>query len=536
MESRTYADPYEPLTPREQEVLALLRRGLTNAEIAAELGISLDGAKYHVSEIIGKLGLRNRYEAAVWPERRWWALSPLAPLVLWWRRSLARAPGALGWAAGALSVALFAAALTGLGVLIAALLRNPGGAPGPVEADVCPSRLAPEFAGEVRTYDEVARRAAEAASCPGYVLVITAAGDFNVGPYSMPRRTNIWVDLEHRRARVTWTQTITAPEVVEEYAARGEAPPEMKTDTIYIENASYYRQYWGEDQDQFSFSTEVPCFEAGGVPVEQVIPCDEPGPTEDVTFTVERDASYRGRAAIALVKSGTARGSDETYDTITRLYIDPATFLPIGQTITGTLNDINPVEFDFPYQYRFVAVESLPENLFDPASLGYLTDDFVEKIEAAGLEVPVYWLGEGLPGSEGLPPLVLDSVFVYGDVDDENLEIPVPLLRFNYRTPEEEEGVASVRLRVYTPDDWRRYRDQSWLAGDREIALPFGRAVIHQLGGGFDNFMAHVDAGGTVTLIEAPLRFKNGSQTPMYSAYDTEAAIERLVRSLERLR
>ncbi len=41
------------LTPREWEVLALLRESLSNDEIAQRLGISLAGAKYHVSEILG---------------------------------------------------------------------------------------------------------------------------------------------------------------------------------------------------------------------------------------------------------------------------------------------------------------------------------------------------------------------------------------------------------------------------------------------------------------------------------------------------
>jgi DNA-binding NarL/FixJ family response regulator len=73
MAGHTERRPIEPLTPREQEVLELLRLGLTNREIAQRLGISTDGVKYHVSSILGKLGVRNRYEAAVWPERRpWW--------------------------------------------------------------------------------------------------------------------------------------------------------------------------------------------------------------------------------------------------------------------------------------------------------------------------------------------------------------------------------------------------------------------------------------------------------------------------------
>jgi DNA-binding CsgD family transcriptional regulator len=54
------------LTPRQWEVLELVREGRTNPEIARELGISPDGAKFHVSEIITKLGVTSREEAAGW--------------------------------------------------------------------------------------------------------------------------------------------------------------------------------------------------------------------------------------------------------------------------------------------------------------------------------------------------------------------------------------------------------------------------------------------------------------------------------------
>lgn len=52
------------LSPRQREVLALIARGCTNAEIADQLGISLDGAKYHVREILAKLDVSSREEAA----------------------------------------------------------------------------------------------------------------------------------------------------------------------------------------------------------------------------------------------------------------------------------------------------------------------------------------------------------------------------------------------------------------------------------------------------------------------------------------
>ena len=86
------------LTPREWEVLALLREGLSNEQIAERLDVTPRAARYHVSEILSKLQVATREEAAAWQPP---------------------APGRGRWLAAAQVAAAIAAlgVLTGLGVL-----------------------------------------------------------------------------------------------------------------------------------------------------------------------------------------------------------------------------------------------------------------------------------------------------------------------------------------------------------------------------------------------------------------------------------
>ena len=77
----------DTLTPRQQEVLERVREGKTNREIASEMGISPDGVKFHVSEILSRTGARRRREAAEWSRERA-RERPMAMLAGWRTRGI----------------------------------------------------------------------------------------------------------------------------------------------------------------------------------------------------------------------------------------------------------------------------------------------------------------------------------------------------------------------------------------------------------------------------------------------------------------
>ena len=70
LRSVTWSPGLDALTTREREVLAELARGRSNREIARALNVSEKTVKTHVSSVLGKLGVQDRTQAALFAVRR----------------------------------------------------------------------------------------------------------------------------------------------------------------------------------------------------------------------------------------------------------------------------------------------------------------------------------------------------------------------------------------------------------------------------------------------------------------------------------
>ena len=70
MTRQTPLDPFDHLTGRERDVLELVARGMTNREIGEELYLAEKTVKHHMTNVLQKLQVRSRVEAALLAQRR----------------------------------------------------------------------------------------------------------------------------------------------------------------------------------------------------------------------------------------------------------------------------------------------------------------------------------------------------------------------------------------------------------------------------------------------------------------------------------
>ena len=125
-------------TQRQREVLDLLVEGKTNAEIAVRLGITVDGAKWHVGELLSQTGCEYRQALASWWREERGRRSGLSAVA-----ALLRGPPRLAWPA------IFVGLLVLAAVLIGPRLGDTGGIAEPARSEErrvgkeCRSRWSP---------------------------------------------------------------------------------------------------------------------------------------------------------------------------------------------------------------------------------------------------------------------------------------------------------------------------------------------------------------------------------------------------------
>jgi hypothetical protein len=285
-----------------------------------------------------------------------------------------------------------------------------------------------------------------------------------------------------------------------------------------------------------------------GIAASALLGC--PGPTERSTVEV-RTATREGQPVIVLVTTGTISGSDETYAFTRRLYLDPATYLPIALEGDGQIDfgRLMPAKERHRFQHRFVSSGAVAKDLFDPASIGYAPTDPARALDRASADMHVYWLGSEFAAASSLPALVLSKIdapehgpgyryLLYYSPRDDRYAPPVASLQLWPRPAWDAVLRASRFGNVWDDPCWTR----------EELSVPRGTATIFSgfagevrigaaAGSGstcplrpYDAFLAHVYLGDSVVMVSAP--GMSGVRGMTKSPYDTRDGIEALVRGL----
>lgn len=385
--------------------------------------------------------------------------------------------------------------------------------------------------------EEVYARFAEAITRPGHVYHAEVEISQDAGLFSYDATTEYWVDAERDLAR-------------QETEAALQDGQTQRIQTIIAGGA----RYRSATEDQPSTKVEARACHGTNAAIASVIGC--PGPTEESTKTVET-GRYENKAAIVVVTTGTFSGSDETFTFTQRLYLDDETFLPIAAQSEGTVDygEVERTSGLSRYRNDFLPADSLPQDFFDPASIGYVERDPEEPLRTGDPGITVYWLGRDYAGSGGLPPLTLAIAYV----QPERLESY--RLSLEYKLAEDQFGTPAIALQEWDAEEWDAFLAQShggnwweWPCKEsKELMVDGRRAVVHMgfedetmgrpeiLPEGpqdfvcpdvpYDRFITHIYLDSTVVTMRAgEVCSVEGC---VDSPYDTLEGIEAIVRALQ---
>ena len=274
--------------------------------------------------------------------------------------------------------------------------------------------------------------------------------------------TEFWIDAHHNLAREERKSEV----VVQQRAVT------FDTMTIRASDAEY--TLYRSPDDRLDTGKATICYGAT-MAVATLLGC--PGGLEDSTTAVEW-GNVDEQPAIVLVTTGTARGSDETFDFTERLYLDGETLLPIVRETQGT-HTWGPVQTRERYQHEFIAQGAVPADLFDPVSLS------LARLAATDPSMPAYWLGTHADPEGELPPLVISDGSMSPD------DAATDVLYLYYRPAEPRYHLSGALVTEISMEQWpraawdavvadtlRTYWEDDECGEQIDIALPNGQATI----------------------------------------------------------
>lgn len=236
---------------------------------------------------------------------------------------------------------------------------------------------------------DVYRQAEQTLRRPGTIYYATIQVEADMGLVAYTGTTQQWVDGRRDVAR-----------------EEAELGPLGSAITLLGGEARYVREADG----RFTVTpARLWTCHGAGVAASAALGC--PGPTERSRTEVQQ-GRYDGRPAIDLAIAGTSSGADETFTFTRRLYLDPATYLPLALESEGQVDvgQVKPTRERRVYRHEFIPVDRVPADFFDPASIGYVPPDPEAPLNRTSPDLTVYWLGRDSPGAGGLPALTLARV------------------------------------------------------------------------------------------------------------------------------
>jgi hypothetical protein len=202
------------------------------------------------------------------------------------------------------------------------------------------------------------------------------------GPDDFDATTDLWIDIVRDAVRRDTTLTTADGHVVE-------------TTELTADGISWYQGIPGSVR---------PCWDATAATTALLECFRRPEPL----IPVVEVATLDGHPAIVLVTTGERDGSDSSETFTTRLYLDPATGLPLASETTGTRRSDTSWEISATarYEHELLGPASVPADLFDAGALGWhvASEDDLPAGQAIG------WFGTEVDAGAGLPALVLASV------------------------------------------------------------------------------------------------------------------------------